>query len=68
MKKFLKFLITIAPLFMILFILMWIFLGLEYALVGLEYALVLFGAIIFIIVLVALQIKWMIFVDKHIKD
>ena len=61
MKKFLKFLITIAPLFMILFILMWISLGLEHALV-------LFGAIIFIIVLVALQIKWMIFVDKHIKD
>jgi hypothetical protein len=48
-------------LFMILFILMWISWGLEYALV-------LFGTIIFIIVLVVLQIKWMIFVDKHVKD
>ena len=56
-----KFLITIAPVFVVLFVLMWIYWGLEYALI-------LFGAVIFIIVLVALQIKWMIFVDKHIKD
>ena len=61
MKKFLKFLITTAPLCVILFILMWIY-G------GIEFALVLFGAIIFGIVLAVLQIKWIIFVDKHIKD
>jgi len=35
---------------------------------GLEYALVLFGAVVSVIVLVELQIKWMIFVDKHVKD
>ncbi len=56
-----KFLISIFPLCVIMFILMWISWGLEYALV-------LFGAVVSVIVLVELQIKWMIFVDKHVKD
>lgn len=56
-----KFLITISPVCVVLFVLMWIPWGLKGALVF-------FSAVIFITVLVVLFTKWMEFVDKHIKD
>lgn len=56
-----KFLITIAPLCVVLFILMWISWGLDGVLVF-------FGTILFIIVVIVLFVKWIGFVDKHIKD
>ena len=56
-----KFLITISPLCIVLFILMWI----SY---GLEGAIVFVGAVIFAVALIALFRKWIEFVDKHIED
>ena len=47
--------------FVVLFILMWVS-G------GLKGAVAFFGAVIFIVILVTLFIKWIEFVDKHIKD
>ena len=56
-----KFLITISPLCVVLFILMWISWGLKGVLAF-------FGAILFIVVVGVLFTKWIDFVDKHIKD
>lgn len=56
-----KFLITIAPLFIVLFFLLWFSLGL----IG---VLAFISAIIFLIVLAKGMAMWMEFVDKHIKD
>lgn len=56
-----KFLITIFPLCVVLFVLMWISWGLKGVLAF-------FGAVIFITVLAVLFTKWMMFVDKHVKD
>lgn len=56
-----KFLITIAPLCAILFALMWISWGLKGALAF-------FCAVLFAVALVFGLIKWMDFVDKHVKD
>ena len=56
-----KFLITIAPLCILLFFLMWITWGLKGAL-GF------FGIVLFAVALALGFMKWMMFVDKHIKD
>lgn len=56
-----KFLITISPLCAILFILIWVSCGLKDVLLS-------FGAILLIIALIFGVIKWMEFIDKHIKD
>lgn len=56
-----KFLITIAPLCVVLFVLMWISWGLKGVLAF-------FGIAIFVAALVFGLDKWMDFVDKHIKD
>ena len=56
-----KFLITIAPLFIVLFFLLWFSWGLKGVLS-------LISAIIFLIVLAKGMAMWMEFVDKHIKD
>ena len=56
-----KFLITIAPLYVILSALMWI-------LLGLKGVLAFFGIVLFSIACVYGLGKWMDFVDKHIKD
>jgi hypothetical protein len=56
-----KFLITITPLCVVLFVLMWISLGLKGVLTF-------FGTILFVVVLVFGLVKWMDFVDKHIID
>ena len=56
-----KFLITIFPLCVIMFIIMWISWGLKGVLVF-------FGAATSVIVVGVLQAKWMMFVDKHVKD
>lgn len=56
-----KFLITISPLCTILFVLMWISLGLKGALGFL-------GIVLFITALTFGFEKWIKFVDKHIKD
>lgn len=56
-----KFLILILPLCVILFILMWIS-------CGLEGAFAFFGALLFSVIVIILFIKWMMFIDKHIKD
>lgn len=56
-----RLLITISPICIVLFVLMWVSWGLKGAVTF-------FGAVvIFIVVLVAL-LKWIEFVDKHIKD
>lgn len=60
-KDMKKFWITISPLFIILFVLMWISLGLKGVLAF-------FGAVLFTVALVFGFVKWMEFVDKHIKD
>lgn len=57
-----KFLIAISPLCAILFVLMWVLRGLMGALVF--FGTVLLGAVFLTFGL----IKWMEFVDKHIKD
>lgn len=56
-----KFLITISPFCVILFIIMWISCGLKEAFVFL-------GIIPFIIAMVILINKWFKFVDKYVKD
>lgn len=56
-----KFLITIAPLWVILFALMWFSWGLK-GTVAFS------GAVLFVIIVAILLTKWMEFVDKHIKD
>lgn len=56
-----KFLIFISPLCLILFVLMWISLGLKGALVF-------FSALLFAVAFAVLSIKWMEFVDKYVKD
>lgn len=56
-----KFLITIAPLCVVLFVLMWIS-------CGLKGVLAFFGIAIFVAALVFGLAKWMDFVDKHVKD
>lgn len=56
-----KFLITISPLCVVLFVFIWISWGLEGVL---EF----FGIALFVATLVFGLAKWMEFVDKHIKD
>ena len=56
-----KFLITIAPLYVILSAIMWIFWGLKGALAF-------FGIALFSIACVYGFEKWVEFVDKHVKD
>ena len=56
-----KFLITIAPFFILLFIVM-LFLW------GLKGMLAFFGAALFVVVAAILMAKWAEFVEKHIKD
>ena len=56
-----KFLITIAPPCIVLFVLMWISWGLKGVLAF-------FGAILFIVALAFVVAKWVEFVDKHVKD
>ena len=56
-----KLLITIFPFCVVLFVLMWISWGLKGALVF-------FGAMLSVVAFVFGLIKWMEFVDKHIKD
>lgn len=56
-----KFLITIAPFFILLFLFM-LFLW------GMKGVLVFFGEVLLFVVLVFGVVKWMDFVDKHIKD
>lgn len=56
-----KFLITISPVCVILFVLMWLSLGLKGALIFI-------GLVLFIVVLTFGFAKWVDFVDKHIKD
>lgn len=56
-----KLLITISPFCAVLFVLMWLSLGLKGAFVF-------FGVVLFIVVLAFMFVKWVEFVDKHIKD
>ena len=56
-----KFLITISPICVVLFI----FMGISW---GLKGVFVFFGLVLYTVVLVVLITKWTIFVDKHIKD
>lgn len=56
-----KFLITIAPFFILLFLVM-LFLW------GLKGVFAFFGEVLFVAALVFGVMKWMDFVDKHIKD
>ena len=56
-----KFLITVSPIFVVLFILMWISWGLKGVLVF-------FGGVLSSIALAFGLAKWAEFVDKHIKD
>jgi len=56
-----KFLITISPLCVVLFALMWISWGLKGVLAF-------FGGVLFAVALAFGLAKWMEFVDKHIKD
>jgi hypothetical protein len=60
-KDMKKFLITISPLCVVLFILMWVSWGMEGVLTF-------FGAVLFTVALAFGLTKWMKFVDKHIKD
>ena len=56
-----KLLITIFPICVVLFILMWISWGLKGVLIF-------FGAMLFIVALAFGLMKWVEFVDKHVKD
>ena len=56
-----KFIISIAPLFVVVFILLWFSWGLNWVLAF-------FGAVLFIVLLAFMMAKWMEFVDKHFKD
>ena len=60
-KDMKKLLIIISPLFVVVFVLMWIS-------SGLEDALTFFGAVLFIVAFVFGFAKWIEFVEKHIKD
>ncbi len=59
--KMKKFLIIISPLCAVLLALMWFSWGLKGALSF-------FSAVFFVVAVTILLIKWMEFVDKHIKD
>ena len=56
-----KFLITVSPIFVILFVALWISWGLKGVLAF-------FGFVLFIIALAFGLAKWAEFVDKHVKD
>ena len=56
-----KFMIIIAPLCVVLFVLLWISWGLK-GVLGF------FGALLFVVALAFGFTKWVDFVDKHIKD
>ena len=56
-----KLLIIISPICVLLFVAMWISWGLKGAFVF-------FGVLLFITVATILLVKWVEFVDKHIKD
>ena len=56
-----KFLIIMAPFYILLFLCMWF-------LCGLKGALEFFGIILFVVALVFGAFRWADFVDKHIKD
>ena len=56
-----KFLITIFPFCVVLFVLMWISWGLKGVFMF-------FGIVLFIVAWVFGTFKWVEFVDKHIKD
>lgn len=56
-----KFLIIISPFFVVLFVVMWIS-G------GLKGVFMFFGTMLFIVALTFGLVKWIDFVDKHIKD
>ena len=60
-KDMKKFLITIFPFCVLLFVFMWLSFGLKGALAF-------FGIAIFIVILAFGLAKWIEFVDKHIKD
>ena len=60
-KDMKKFLITISPLCVVLFALMWISWGFKGAFVF-------FGSVFITVALVVFLTKWIEFVDKHIKD
>ena len=56
-----KVLITVSPICVVLFVSIWISWGLKGALAF-------FGAVLLVVVLSVGFIKWVDFVDKHIKD
>lgn len=56
-----KFLISIFPICVLMFVLLWFSWGLKTVLVF-------FNAVLFIVALVCGFAKWMEFVDEHIKD
>ena len=56
-----KFIVSILPIIILLFLLIWFSWGLEGALVSSE-------AVLFPILLVQIIMIWVKFVDKHIKD
>ena len=60
-KDMKKFWIGISPLFFVLFVLMWISWGLKGAFMF-------FGAVLFTVAVAFGLVKWMDFVNKHIKD
>ena len=60
-KDMKKFLITIIPFVILLFLFMWFSWGLKGAL---EF----FGIVLFTVAVAFGLVKWMDFVDKHIKD
>ena len=55
-----KILIASSPLFAAMFVLVWI-------LVGLKDALIFIGALLLMMVLGGIFVKWMKFVDEHVK-
>ena len=61
MKHKMKFLIYISPFCVVLFAFMWILWGLKGVLVTL-------GVALFYVALIFGLVKWVEFVDKHIKD
>jgi len=63
-----KDLITLSPICVILFVILWISQGLKCALIIFGIVLVLIGIMILIMGLVYVLGKWIEFVDKHIKD
>jgi len=63
-----KNLLTISPIFVILFAFLWISRGLKCALVFFGIGLKFFGIVLFIVGLIYVIGMWVEFVDKHIKD